>query len=162
MARVYTQPFVLVSAVIEKDGKFLLVKEYAPNNPSHNQWNLPGGGLELGENPVKGVIREVREEAGYAFKPSGVLGIYSSVMKSLASYFKSTPHAVIIVFVGKISGKQGKFIEDEISETGWFSAKEIKNMDKKTLKNMNIKKMVVDFSKGKKFPMSIITHRVSG
>ena len=87
----------------------------------------------MGENPVKGVIREVREEAGYAFKPSGVLGIYSSVMKSLASYFKSTPHAVIIVFLGKISGKQGKFIEDEISETGWFSAKEIKNMDKKTL-----------------------------
>ncbi len=39
-------------------------------------WNLPGGGVEHGETPWKGVIREVKEEVGLAVVVSKLLGVY--------------------------------------------------------------------------------------
>ncbi len=40
-------------------------------------WNLPGGGLEAGESPWEGVIREVREETGLAVAVERLAGVYS-------------------------------------------------------------------------------------
>src|SRR4030088_3035728 len=44
-------------AIVIHDGKILLTKQ-------HNAFHLPGGGVELGEMPEDGVIREVKEETG--------------------------------------------------------------------------------------------------
>ena len=38
--------------------KFLLVKE------DNGKWELPGGGLDWGESPQEGVVREIKEEMG--------------------------------------------------------------------------------------------------
>lgn len=43
--------------IVVHDNRILLVKE-------HGRYHLPGGGLDLGEDPKDGVIREVREETG--------------------------------------------------------------------------------------------------
>lgn len=40
----------------EKDRVLLCLRN------DYNVWNLPGGGLEAGEAPWQGVIREVKEE----------------------------------------------------------------------------------------------------
>ena len=40
-------------------------------------WNLPGGGLETGESPWTGVVREVREEAGLDVTVERLVGVYS-------------------------------------------------------------------------------------
>lgn len=39
-------------------------------------WNLPGGGLEPGEAPWAGVIREVREETGLTVAVERLAGVY--------------------------------------------------------------------------------------
>lgn len=46
------------------EGKILalLRGETAPSYPLH--WDLPGGVLEYGEDPIKGIIREIQEECG--------------------------------------------------------------------------------------------------
>jgi ADP-ribose pyrophosphatase YjhB (NUDIX family) len=44
-------------------------------------WNLPGGGLEPGELPDAGVIREVLEETGLVVRAEKLLGIYSKAGK---------------------------------------------------------------------------------
>ncbi len=44
-------------------------------------WNLPGGGLEEGESPWGGVMREVKEETGLEVEVVKLLGIYSKVDK---------------------------------------------------------------------------------
>ena len=49
-------------AFIIKDGKVLLIKR-RPNDPHKpGAWDIPGGRLELGEDPFDGLKREVKEE----------------------------------------------------------------------------------------------------
>lgn len=52
-----------VAIVFNSENKILLLKRHQPNHHTHGMWNLPGGGLEFGEDPTEAVIREVREEA---------------------------------------------------------------------------------------------------
>ncbi|GAC1469386.1 MAG: hypothetical protein PVSMB2_37990 [Ktedonobacteraceae bacterium] len=44
-------------------------------------WNLPGGGLELGETVEEGVCREVREETGLVVEVDRLVGVYSKPQK---------------------------------------------------------------------------------
>ncbi len=45
----------------------------------YNFWNLPGGGLKKGESPWQGVIREVKEETGYAVEVVKLSGVYTEL-----------------------------------------------------------------------------------
>jgi len=47
----------------------------------HDLWNLPGGGLEIGESPWEGVIREVKEETGFDVEVEKCIGIYNKTEK---------------------------------------------------------------------------------
>lgn len=54
---------VAAYAVVVRDGKILL-SQIAPHISNSGKWTLPGGGLEHGEEPRSGTMREVMEEAG--------------------------------------------------------------------------------------------------
>lgn len=55
---------VCVSAMIlTQDDKALLVKR-GSDDSRPDTWELPGGGVEFGENPMDGIAREVEEETG--------------------------------------------------------------------------------------------------
>ena len=41
-------------------------------------WALPGGGMQPGESPLAALVREVREETGYAVRVGHLIGVYSS------------------------------------------------------------------------------------
>ncbi len=44
--------------ILDEDKKFLLTKAES------GKWDFPGGGLDWGEDPREGIIREIREEMG--------------------------------------------------------------------------------------------------
>jgi 8-oxo-dGTP pyrophosphatase MutT (NUDIX family) len=48
---------------VADDGAVLLVR-VAEGFPGAGRWTLPGGGLEHGEDPLDGLVREVAEETG--------------------------------------------------------------------------------------------------
>ncbi|OGE86153.1 MAG: hypothetical protein A3J48_00850 [Candidatus Doudnabacteria bacterium RIFCSPHIGHO2_02_FULL_46_11] len=52
------------AVVLDKEGRLLTLfrTETAPVRP--NTWDLPGGDLDYGEEPEKGIVREVKEETG--------------------------------------------------------------------------------------------------
>lgn len=69
------KPSVTVAAVIERDGRFLLVEEETPEGLKLNN---PAGHLDPGESPVEGCAREALEETTHRFTPTHLLGIYLS------------------------------------------------------------------------------------
>ena len=60
-------------ALIEKDGKVLLVQYPDDGHPVANKWDLPGGRLHVGETALEGLEREVEEEIGAKIATDGIL-----------------------------------------------------------------------------------------
>ena len=54
---------VIVGAAIVRDGRLLSARRTGPPALT-GRWELPGGKVELGEEPEAALVREVREELG--------------------------------------------------------------------------------------------------
>jgi 8-oxo-dGTP diphosphatase len=61
-------------AVIQRDGAVLLARFVGSEPP---RWTLPGGGLDHGEDPRDGAVREVEEETGYRVELRRLLTVES-------------------------------------------------------------------------------------
>jgi 8-oxo-dGTP diphosphatase len=61
-------------AVVERDGAVLLARWFGSTPP---RWALPGGGLDHGEDPRDGAVREVAEETGYRVQLRRLLTVES-------------------------------------------------------------------------------------
>ena len=156
--RVFTQCFPTVNAVIEKDGKFLLVQEGYDKGPDAKTWNLPGGWIDTkNDDPIKAIIREVREETGLKFTPQFVIGIFSLERKDLEEYHHATVHPIRILFGGKVAGRIEIEAKDEILNARWFSFTEIKKMN---LRDKDIPEVIESYLKGGIYPISIIHHQI--
>ena len=53
---------IAVKAFIVNNGKALLIKRRPNDAHSPGKWDIPGGRLDLGENPLEGIKRECKEE----------------------------------------------------------------------------------------------------
>ena len=67
------KPHMTVAAMIENEGRFLLVQE---NVSGKSVLNQPAGHLEDDETLIEAVIRETLEETAWHFQPESVTGIY--------------------------------------------------------------------------------------
>ncbi len=161
MTRVFTQTFGVVGGILERDGKIILVREARGKRPDHGKWNHPAGWIDIGENPIEAVKREVLEESGFTFTPKYLLGIYSLVRKDIEKELGATPHAIKLIFIGDISQTPNSILEDDVTETRWFTPDEIYAMDNTTLRDLDIKQMVKDYFSGKKLTLDSITHTIA-
>lgn len=66
-------PNVTVAAIVERDGRFLLVEEEADGALVLNQ---PAGHLDEGESLLEAVVRETLEETAWHFVPEALVGVY--------------------------------------------------------------------------------------
>lgn len=159
MKRNHSQTFGAAGAIIEKEGKILLVKE--TKVIAKDKWSHPCGWIEVGENPIETAKKEVKEETGFDFTPTHLLGVYSIHKGHLKKKFNITPHPIKLIFVGNISENKTGELHSDVSETKWFTPEEIEEMDEKTLRDLDIKKMVKDYFKGKRYSLDILTHTVT-
>jgi 8-oxo-dGTP diphosphatase len=65
-----------VSALIFEEGRILLA-----HRRDIDWWNLPGGGMELGETVEEAACREVLEETGLVVVVDYLVGVYSKPQK---------------------------------------------------------------------------------
>jgi 8-oxo-dGTP diphosphatase len=79
------------------------------------RWTLPGGGVDFGEDPYDGVIREVAEETGYAVAVDEVLGILTWVWDDTST------HQVSIVYeVSVVDGELTHEVDGTTEEAAWM------------------------------------------
>ena len=65
--------------VFNKEGKILTLHRTstAPSNP--DKWDFPGGDLDFGEDAIKGIIREIKEETGLEVKDLKPFDVESNI-----------------------------------------------------------------------------------
>ena len=68
---------VAAYGIIRREHEILLCR-LSPELERHGgRWTLPGGGLDFGEHPEAGMIREVKEETGFRVASSTLLGVHA-------------------------------------------------------------------------------------
>ena len=120
------KPSVTVAAVIERDGRFLLVEEHTPEGL---RLNNPAGHLDPGESPAEGCARETLEETTHSFRPTALVGVY------LSRFQRPGPQAGTVqditylrfAFCGELGEAQaGRALDAGIVRTLWMSPDEIR------------------------------------
>ena len=106
---------IVVGGVLEKDGKYLLVRE--AKKMCYGKWNLPAGCLDPNETILEAARREIKEESGLDVELTGVCQIGNRKLED--DVFAS------IIFSTKVLSDDIKFNPDEILDIKWFSYKEL-------------------------------------
>ena len=143
------KPNVTVAAVIERDGKFLLVEE----NTSHGvRFNQPAGHLEAEESLLAAVVRETMEESACQFEPQHLVGIYRWYSpESDTTYLR-------FAFAGNMLAHHPERALDEgIIRATWMAIEEIRAC-RTHHRSPLVLRCVEDFLAGKRYPLDILTH----
>lgn len=143
------KPNVTVAAIIEQDGKFLLVEEHTSQGQLFNQ---PAGHLEPGESLLAAVVRETLEESAYAFEPQHLVGIYRwHTPQSDTTYLR-------FAFTGRILAHHPQQALDEgIIRTAWMTPEEIR-ASRERHRSPLVLRCVEDHLSGKRYPLELLVH----
>jgi len=114
---------LMVTALIERKGKYLVLQRSEKNITNKNKWQFPEGKVKFGEDLLKALKRELLEETSLVLINAKLFGIHSSIFKEVRRIFR----IFRIVFKCKVIGKV-KLSEDH-KDFKWFSLKEIEKLD---------------------------------
>lgn len=147
-------PHVTVAAVVEREGRFLVVEEQTSEGLRINQ---PAGHLEPGETLTEAVIRETREETAHTFVPQALVGAYMMHVdrpSGGATYLRFT-------FCGRpepLAAPQA--LDDGIVRVLWLTADELRACAQRHRTPLVIRSLD-DYLAGRRFPLDFVhTHSV--
>jgi ADP-ribose pyrophosphatase YjhB (NUDIX family) len=130
-----------VSAVIKRDGLYLMVEEMASGAVV---LNLPGGHLEAGESPEEAVVREVREETGCEVTCGELIGVYLWIHPQTRKQF------LRIVYVANLlSEDPSRPLDDVIVARRWLSRADIEHR-RRSLRSPVVRRCVQDYEAGRR------------
>ncbi len=142
------KPNVTVAAVIERDGRFLLVEEEAADGL---RLNSPAGHLDPGESPAEGCARETLEETAHHFTPTALIGVYMSRTQGPEdiTYMR-------FAFAGTLGAfEEGRALDEGIVRTLWMTADEIRASAARHRSPLLLR-CVEDYLAGRRYPLELI------
>lgn len=140
-------PEITVAAVVERDGRFLLVEERIRHRLVLNQ---PAGHVEDRETLLAAVTRETLEETGYTFEPRALLGAY--LWRNPASGRSTMRFA----FVGAVTAHDPQQpLDHPVVRALWLSAAEIGAAGAR-LRSPLVMRTVNDYLSGRTLPIDSV------
>ena len=138
-----------VAAVIERDGRFLMVSEDGDGELVVNQ---PAGHWEPGETLAEACVRETLEESAFRFVPEALVGVYRWTAPTSGTTF------LRFAFCGRIEGKDaGRSLDPDIRGTLWMSPQELRSPAARTRSPL-VLLCVEDYLAGKRYALDLLTH----
>ncbi len=145
------KPSVTVAAIVERNGRFLLVEEHTPEGL---RLNNPAGHLDPGESPAEGCAREALEETAHPFTPTALVGVYLSRFQREASGEDIT--YLRFAFCGTLGELQlGRSLDTGIVRTLWMTPDEIRASCERHRSPLVLRCME-DYLAGQRFPLELI------
>jgi len=143
------KPSVTVAAVVERDGRFLLVEEETGRGRLYNQ---PAGHLDPGESLTEAVVRETMEETAHAFKPTALLGVYQ--------YHHPGDDVTYIrfAFTGEITAHEAdRALDHGIVRAVWLTPGEVRR-EAPRHRSPLVLRCMDDYLAGRRYPLAVL-HR---
>jgi len=143
------KPSVTVAAVVERDGRYLLVEEHTSDGL---RLNNPAGHLEAGETLLQAVVREVLEETACTFAPRALVGVYLTRPPRAADEVTYLRFA----FTGTVSAPEpGRALDAGIVRTLWLTPQEIE-ASRERHRSPLLWRCVQDHRAGQSFPLEVL------
>jgi len=143
------KPNVTVAAIVEREGRFLLVEEKTDDGLMLNQ---PAGHLEAHESLVEGAARETLEETAYEFMPEYLVGVYR--------WRRTGRNVTYLRFA--FAGRLGTHHPERALDTGivralWLTATEIRACRDRHRSPLVVR-CVEDYQRGARAPLDLLVH----
>ena len=137
-----------VAAVVEHDGKYLLVEERAMGRRVFTQ---PGGHIETGETPEQAVIRETLEETGCTVECQDLIGVYLWIHPQTRQQF------LRIVYAAKfIACDESQRLDDGILGRRWMTMQDLEDR-RPVLRSPAVLRCVHDYIAGHRQSDALLT-----
>jgi 8-oxo-dGTP pyrophosphatase MutT (NUDIX family) len=145
------KPSVTVAAIIEQDGRYLLVEEHTPEGL---RLNNPAGHLDPGESPAEGVAREALEETAFSFVPTALIGIY------LQRFQREATGEDITYLRFAYGGELGELdstrsLDHGIVRTLWLTLDEVRESAARHRSPL-VLRCIEDHAAGQRYPMATV------
>jgi 8-oxo-dGTP pyrophosphatase MutT (NUDIX family) len=150
----YWKPNATVAAVIERDGRLLMIEEHTSEGLRLNQ---PAGHLDPGESLQQAAVREALEETGWHVEPTALLGLYMARYASVKEGVDVTylRHAFVC---RPLSHDAARPLDTGIVRAFWMTPDEILT-ERARHRSPAVERTVLDWLAGRRFPLDLIwTH----
>ncbi len=150
------KPNVTVAAVVERDGRYLLIEEHTPEGL---RLNNPAGHLDQAESLHEAVVREVLEETACVFTPQQVVGVYLGRFQRPARGEDVT--YLRISFAGSVGEPlPGRMLDHGIVRTLWLTLAEVRASAARHRSNM-VLQSIEDHAAGRCYPLALLSTEAS-
>jgi 8-oxo-dGTP pyrophosphatase MutT (NUDIX family) len=142
------KPRLTVAAIIEQQGRFLLVEERIDGKPMLNQ---PAGHVEDGESIVTAVIRETLEETAWDFRPEALVGIYRWVHPDGDTYLRAA-------FSGEaVTHYPDQALDPDIDRVRWMDVAELHQAEiEGRFRSPLVMRCLQDYLAGRRYPLALL------
>jgi phosphatase NudJ len=145
------KPNVTVAAIVERDGRYLLVEEKTSQGLMLNN---PAGHLDPGESLLQACVRETLEETAHAFTPTALVGIYMARSRDARHGLDRT--WLRVAFTGELGAQlPGRALDTGIVRTLWMTRDEIRASAHRHRSPLLLR-CVDDHASGRRLPLDTI------
>jgi ADP-ribose pyrophosphatase YjhB (NUDIX family) len=140
-------PHITVATIVERAGKFLMVKE---NSGARLVYNQPAGHVEAKESLLDAAVRETLEETAWRVNLEKLLGIYQ---------YTSPENGITYIrhcFIAKaIEPRTERDLDEDIAEAVWVSLEELEQRESE-MRSPLVLEVIRDYLKGVSYPLSAV------
>ncbi len=116
----------VLGLALNQHRQYLITLRHDPDfPPAHNKWQVPGGGIEIGETPEQALARELKEELNIEFR---ILFPYPIAKTQTWNRASGTHHITLLCYLIDIGTQTPKLDHAENTKYRWIMPEEINQL----------------------------------